>query len=256
MYPIKAHTLLGHRRVRQTIILIWIMAALSGSPIAFFNRVTEQPDGSMRCRIIFSEESTVNKRGWIIYKYVEFTFFFALPLLLQLILYSIIAWKLKQKQERPLADRERPVADAEIPLEQTRPLSGRGDNGARSADKSKKQAIRMLTTCVLVYFISYLPIQVLLFYNTVTHKQLPNIWLTQAILTTLAFINSAANPIIYYSCNKLYRTGLRDMYYRCLCRGWANRLGIQRGTPSSGRSSSRSGRRGTITNSIKTTSLH
>lgn len=41
--------------------------------------------------ILFDDEETSGQR-WLIYKYAEFTLFFALPLTTQLVLYFIIAF--------------------------------------------------------------------------------------------------------------------------------------------------------------------
>lgn len=55
----------------------------------------------------------------------------------------------------------------------------------------------MLIMSVIVYFLSYSPQQVLLIYDTFKPSQFHENWTVHVFTMIIAYINSAANPILY-----------------------------------------------------------
>lgn len=235
VYPLRAHAILSTRRVKRAIICIWVAAVLCSCPTAIFNRLTGK-----YCELKISDDPVVQRHGRLVYKYLEFTLFFVLPLLIQLVLYIKIAIALGSRQRQALSE------EAQQPLDRS---SRNSRSSARSERRSSRQAVIMLATCVVVFFISYLPIQVLLFYETFMSKPFHLTWVARAVVLILLYINSASNPVIYYTCNATYQKKFREMY------GCVD--GFKRkGTESSDRGSDRSGRRGMLTSSIRMNGLH
>jgi thyrotropin-releasing hormone receptor len=55
----------------------------------------------------------------------------------------------------------------------------------------------MLIASVTIYFLSYSPHQILLIYNTFSEVEFGATWVFFVFVTILAYVNSAANPVIY-----------------------------------------------------------
>ena len=66
---------------------------------------------------------------------------------------------------------------------------------------------------VIVYFLSYSPQQVLLIYDTFKPSQFHENWTVHVFTMIIAYINSAANPILYSIFSQNFRKNVP--HHRC-----------------------------------------
>ena len=79
--------------------------------------------------------------------------------------------------------------------------------------RSRKGVVKMLIASVSVYVLSYTPAQIPLFYNLTSPTPFRASWTFLVLVTTLAYANSAANPIIY----AVFSHNFRHLFHRLLC---------------------------------------
>ncbi|KAK3097905.1 hypothetical protein FSP39_014315 [Pinctada imbricata] len=78
--------------------------------------------------------------------------------------------------------------------------------------KARKGVVKMLAASVIVYIVCYAPPQVLLIYNTVSDAHFQSTWLFMVFCYVVAYINSAANPILY----SIFSQNFRKNFKKCL----------------------------------------
>lgn len=230
----QAHALLTKRRITIATCVIWVVSICCAIPTAVFLRVMTIGDGKSHCILALSADRATHDKLKPIYKYLEFTFFFAIPLIVQVTLYILISKRLhestaklrisldhtneKQKAavHSKLQSSQRSTTSDEAPGEKPGGYPPKKhstvDWKSTNTIRSRQHVIRMLTACVVVYFLSYTPVQVLLFYDTFSKQPFHQTWTLRAILNGLGFINAAANPIIYCAFSQMYRSRFRVMY--------------------------------------------
>jgi thyrotropin-releasing hormone receptor len=81
------------------------------------------------------------------------------------------------------------------------------------AIKARKGVVKMLIASVIVYFLSYAPLQVPLFYDLISVKPFKHNWSFLVLILTLGYVNSAANPILY----SIFSQNFRRQFHRVLC---------------------------------------
>lgn len=137
------------------------------------------------------------------YKMAEFLAFFLGPVLIQIVLYSIISKHLFMGTE-------------DLYRKQTiREQSGLQKEKDSDAIKARKGVVKMLIATVVVYFVSYAPVQIPLFHNLVAHEPFKRNLPFLVLVMTLAFINSAANPVIYSVFSQNFRRKFAHVLCRC-----------------------------------------
>ena len=70
----------------------------------------------------------------------------------------------------------------------------------------------MLIASVTIYFISYSPHQVLLFYNTFAKARFEQTWVYVVFVTAMGNINSAANPVLYCIFSQNFRQKFKKIF--------------------------------------------
>ncbi len=207
----KAHLLCSRRRMLTVIALIWPTVCLLGLPIALYNQLlpkieTPNPDKSQQsnavaiqqyCRLRFPGNHAMY---FVTFKYMEFALFYLIPMVLQIVCYSVIGKHLFAGSKE---------------LHRRRVVWG-GDNGGQKdavseALKARKGVVKMLMASVLIYFISYSPHQILLFYNTFSHAPFHQTWFFLVLVTAMGYVNSAANPILYCIFSQKFRLKFRSI---------------------------------------------
>jgi hypothetical protein len=94
-----------------------------------------------------------------------------------------------------------------------------GHTRERDSDaiKARKGVVKMLIATVVVYFLSYAPVQVPLFYNIASPTPFKQNWSFVVLVMTLGYVNSAANPILYSIFSRNFRLKFAQVLCRC-CR--------------------------------------
>ena len=96
--------------------------------------------------------------------------------------------------------------------------TGNGNQKEKDSDaiKARKGVVKMLIASVLVYFISYAPTQVPLFYNVISPVPFSQKWSFLVLVMTLGYVNSAANPILYMIFSQKFRQKFFYVLVSCL----------------------------------------
>ncbi|ESO94528.1 hypothetical protein LOTGIDRAFT_72565, partial [Lottia gigantea] len=185
IHPIKAHILCNRRRIVVVIALIWPSSCLAGAPTLIFNQILPgHPNlpGLKYCMLSFPQNPDLY---FLVFKYTEFGLFYVFPLMIQVALYCIVAKHLFMGSEK--LHRRLTVLDE----------NGFAKERSSEAVQARKGVVKMLIMSVVVYFVSYSPHQVLLVYNTFNPKHFHDNWTFRVFVMIIAYINSAANPILY-----------------------------------------------------------
>jgi thyrotropin-releasing hormone receptor len=139
----------------------------------------------------------------MIFKIIESVLFYFLPLSVQLTMYAFITKHLFIGSER--LHRTYTVRDR----------NGMSMERYSEAIQARKGVVKMLMVSVIVYFLSYSPNQVLLIWNTVRPQSFHESWSFLVFTMIVAYINSAANPILYSIFSQNFRECFRDILCRC-----------------------------------------
>ncbi|ESO88165.1 hypothetical protein LOTGIDRAFT_62390, partial [Lottia gigantea] len=199
VFPIKAHILCTRKKIICIIMLIWPAAVFCGLPTVLFNRVIPLRPGHeiALCQLIFPYN---HLSVFLSFKYVESGIFYFLPILTQVILYCVIGRKLYASTEE-LCTRF-----------QMRQNAKNQTDRASETIRARKGVVKMLIASVVIYFISYSPIQIHLLYNTFSDSPLPASWSFLVFVMTMTHVNSAANPILYC----IFSQNFRRNFKKCL----------------------------------------
>ena len=203
VYPIKAHALCSRKRMMSVVCAIWPSTLLLASPVAVWNTLLAPQAGSELkfCVLRFPGNQRLYQT---LFKYGEFLLFYLLPLLIQLVCYSVVCKQLfagAAKLHR-------------VSWRTMRRSVGMGSSKVRNKGKSqhwseamqaRRDVVKMLIVSVAIYFISYLPHQVLLFYNTFSPTSFHRTWIFLALVTAMGYVCSASNPILCYIFSRAFR---------------------------------------------------
>lgn len=207
VFPLKAHILCTRRHTTITMIIVWTIAVAFGLPTTIF--VTVVPIGFNAsvgfCQLVFP---ATEPSMYFTFKYVEAVVFYFLPLLIQLVCYIIIGKHLFLSVEA-------------LHSNLTHKDHARDDNGRlREAIKTRRGVVKMLIASVTIYFLSYSPHQILLIYNTFSEVEFGATWVFLVFVTILAYVNSAANPVIYCIFSQNFRNNFATIIF---CRYYKGR---------------------------------
>ena len=155
-----------------------------------------------------------------IFKYIESCMFYMVPMLIQIICYSVIG--------KHLFSGSKELHRNHVVINQD------GVQRERQSDTMRQRigVVKMLIASVIIYFISYSPHQVLLFYNTFSHAPFHTTWPFLVFVTAMGYINSAANPILYCIFSQKFRLKFKVIFLgQCMRRepGKENRMQLKAG---------------------------
>lgn len=173
---------------------------MCGLPIALYNQVVQIPPpeaGISFCFPLFPDQA----RDTTIFKFTEFFVFYFVPVCIQIALYSVIGRRLYASTD-----------ELTTKFQMRKENSCKTDRAAETI-KARKGVVKMLFSSVIVYVVCYAPPQILIFYNTFSHSPLRETWSFIAFVNVIAYINSAANPILY----AIFSQNFRRNYRKCLC---------------------------------------
>lgn len=198
VHAMKAHLWIRRRNAVKALCIVWTVACVAALPTVFFNQVRRRHPHAPELCIMLLPGPAYNL---LIYKYAEFFVFFLGPVILQLVLYVLIGIKLMESTRQLRQNGGLNSSSATAATSLTTSSNPRES----AAMKKRKSVVKMLIACVVVYFISYLPVQVPLLWNSFANAPLKTNWAFYAFLMTMGQINSAANPVFYGIFCKNYR---------------------------------------------------
>lgn len=197
IHPIRAHILCNRRRIGLVIGLVWPASCLAGVPTLIFNRVASgHPELNVEyCMLTFPMD---HEFYYLMFKYLEFGFFYVAPLIVQVVLYALVSRQLFMGSEK--LHRRLTVLDE----------NGLAKERSSEALMLRKGVVKMLIMSVVVYFLSYSPQHVLLLYQTLRPAHFHDTWTVNVLVMIVAYINSAANPILYSIFSQNFRKNFRE----------------------------------------------
>lgn len=199
VHPIQAHIVCSRRHTLLAIGVIWPLSILCGLPTIFFNTLRSlAPSVPVTlCLIHFPGDHVT---GSAVYKGSEFVVFFLVPVVVQVALYCVIGRRLFVG-----------TADLHRKMRVTDGVNQKERDP--EAIRSRRGVVKMLIASVVVYFVSYAPAQVPLFYNLLADHPFRSNWAFLVLLMTLSSANSAANPVLYAA----FSQNFRHRFKRVLC---------------------------------------
>ena len=190
--PLRA-PLISRKVCRCLIVGTWVLAAAFHSPYLFtFSLVEDQEE--KRCmnqrEVIFGETSSFG-----IYLLSGFIFFFYIPFVVLVILYSIILIKLKRQVH---------------PGEQS-------TSAEEQKTRRNRNVLKMTVAIVVAFFICWIPfsIQVVTFYFVPKNTLDCKFWVSYNVSLFMAYTNCAINPIICLTFTSNYRQAFRKLVNWC-----------------------------------------
>ncbi|CAL1526978.1 unnamed protein product, partial [Lymnaea stagnalis] len=211
VHPIKAHILCSRVRIALVVAFIWPLSIAAGTPTLLFNEMEEGGTGS-KARITFSVKLCHIRfpskpfHYFLVFKYLEFILFYVLPLIIQIMLYAKVSRQLFTRSEKL---RRIPHSDNKLSFFFFVFCCFR--ERASDALLARKGVVKMLMMSVVVYFLSYSPQHVLLVYRTFKQNDFHDMWTLNVFVSVIAYMNSAANPILYSIFSQNFRTNFRNV---------------------------------------------
>ncbi|KAL4227223.1 Olfactory receptor [Mactra antiquata] len=200
VYPLKAHIFCGRKKIVFAILLIWPTSIACGLPTVIYNQVVRPHSSAPElCMIVFPQPEYRR-----LFEYLQFVFFYLIPVVVQVVLYAVIGQKLYASTE-----------DLNARF-QMRSGSRLKPNKTSDTIKARKDVVKMLASSVLVYILCYAPPQILLLYETFSHKAFPVTFPFRVFCIVISNVNSAANPILYSIFSQNFRKNFKK-YLCCLC---------------------------------------
>lgn len=183
---------------------LWPFALATGLPTLFYNDVRIMPGKEEPyCTIMFPQK---HQTFYKMFKYLESVLFYFIPLVIQLSLYLLISKHLFTGSDR--LHRRVTVRNA----------NGSSVERHSEALKARRGVIKMLMMCVIVYFLSYSPHQILLISETIKPTTFHKNFSYQVFTMIVANINSAANPVLYSIFSQNFRKCFKKMLCPCCIR--------------------------------------
>ncbi|KAK3776128.1 hypothetical protein RRG08_046795 [Elysia crispata] len=231
VFPFKAHILCTKKRMCKLIVFIWLASCACAAPTAIFNRVRRLSQTAPQdfCITEFHRNRSVHMRYNQVFKYTESALFYLLPLILQMVCYTVIGSRLfvgLDKLYHTSGSGGRAGGGGGI-SSASRP-NGRGpaSRGPNSEPiRARRGVVKMLMASVIIYFVSYSPHQILLVYRTFWNSKggFDQTWMFHVLTTILAYINSAANPVLYCIFSDNFRSKFKVIFKQLVGDGCCGR---------------------------------
>jgi len=94
VYPLRSKFLREKKHVTQITLFVWLFSLICASPNFIYLRVIKLPSSRRSCLLQYSNDYSQHQRIYIIYKSIESTIFYFIPLLIQIYSYIRIARQL------------------------------------------------------------------------------------------------------------------------------------------------------------------
>ncbi|BHF74897.1 hypothetical protein SprV_0501798500 [Sparganum proliferum] len=230
-HPMRAQTLCSVNRALKIIAGIWIFCT-AYNVVWLFTLETQTVSYRMG-----TYEKCTFKYARVYYGIVymlDFLLFYALPLGLIFVMYLQItfqlftinrpSWFLKGKRKEDESEDagkmirrrfQRPSLRKINPVEslQTRGHLCMANRLGSRAVQSRKQVVKMLMAVVFLFAIFWLPYRAWVVYNSFAIQPRVDYWFT-LFARTMAYLNSAVNPILYNAMSKKFRRSFKTLLTR------------------------------------------
>ncbi|RUS90040.1 hypothetical protein EGW08_002227 [Elysia chlorotica] len=214
VFPFKAHILCTKKRMCKLIVFIWLASCACAAPTAIFNRVRRLSQTAPKdfCLTEFHRNRSVHMRYNQVFKYTESALFYLLPLALQMACYTVIGSRLFVGLDKLYHTSGGGGGISSASRPNGRGPASRGPNS--EPIRARRGVVKMLMASVIIYFVSYSPHQVLLVYRTFWNSNggFDTTWMFHVLTTILAYINSAANPVLYCIFSDNFRSKFKVIF--------------------------------------------
>ncbi|NWW30890.1 TRFR protein, partial [Panurus biarmicus] len=201
-HAIKAQLLCTVSRARRIIASLWLFTSLY-CLMWFFLVDTTQVTFSDGAQVICGYR--VSRSLYMPIYFLDFAFFYVIPLGLATVLYGLIARILFVS---PVPGTPQRSFLGSTPQGSSLPLSCRGSRGILS---SRKQVTKMLAVVVALFAVLWLPYRTLVVVNSFVDPPYLNTWFL-LFCRLCIYLNSAINPIIYNLMSQKFRAAFRKLY--------------------------------------------
>ncbi|CAD5215380.1 unnamed protein product [Bursaphelenchus okinawaensis] len=183
VFPIHARQFCTKQNVITMVCIVWFTAFSFSLPYALAHVKLSK---SNKCTNMY-EASTI----WLLYKWFEFMTAYSIPCTVMVILYGKVACVLWAKNSMLHNTESRNVGD---------------DRQRGEPLYIRRNVIKMLVACVLLYFICYSPIQGVFIAGAMFGPSSRPPYQVVLLLNALAVMCSACNPLLYTLFSRKFRT--------------------------------------------------
>ncbi|XP_062992181.1 pyroglutamylated RF-amide peptide receptor [Elgaria multicarinata webbii] len=204
VHPLKMKWQYTNRRAYTMLGIVWLLAAVVGSPMWHVQRLENKYDFLYEKEYVCCLEEWASPVHQKVYATFILVILFLLPLMLMLLLYSKIGYELWIKKR---------VGDASV-------LQTIHGNEMSKISRKKKRAIIMMVTVVVLFAICWAPFHVMHMmieysnfereYDDVTIKMI------FGIVQVIGFSNSICNPIVYAFMNENFKKNFLSAICFCI----------------------------------------
>ncbi|XP_015272586.1 PREDICTED: pyroglutamylated RFamide peptide receptor [Gekko japonicus] len=206
VHPLKMKWQYTNRRAYTMLGIVWLAAAIVGSPMWHVQRLENKYDFLYEKRYVCCLEEWASPVHQKIYATFILVILFLLPLMLMLLLYSKIGYELWIKKR---------IGDASV-------LQTMHGSEMSKISRKKKRAIIMMVTVVVLFAVCWAPFHVIHMmieysnfereYDDVTIKMI------FGIVQIIGFSNSICNPIVYAFMNENFKKNFTSAICFCVIR--------------------------------------
>ncbi|KAI1723523.1 7 transmembrane receptor (rhodopsin family) domain-containing protein [Ditylenchus destructor] len=204
IHPMKAARFCSRNNILCIVLGIWL-----------FNLVFQAPYLALYIAVPIPGETAIslchNTQGnhpyWLTFKWVEMVVSFVVPCLVSVVLYTIICrelWStssLLNKAQNSIVSHKNGKSKEKNPVTET--LAAR------------RSVVKMLITCVVLFYVCYIPMESFFVYGFFWHARLPIPHEGLLVITSMVCGISAFNPFLYTLFSKTFRARVRQIIVSC-----------------------------------------
>ncbi|XP_077576938.1 thyrotropin-releasing hormone receptor-like [Stigmatopora nigra] len=207
-HPIKAQFLCTLSRAKKIILLVWALTSIYCIMWLFLSDTqTLVYDNA----VLVSCAYKVSRSQYLPIYFIDFAFFYVLPLMLATVLYGLIARILILT---PLpADPKESTSRWGRGTSKIGGRSIRASSNSSSTAASRRQVTKMLAVVVILFALLWMPYRTLVVVNSFLDKAYLDNWFL-LFCRLCIYLNSAINPVIYNVMSQKFRAAFKKL---CHC---------------------------------------
>ncbi|CAM4726463.1 unnamed protein product [Leuciscus chuanchicus] len=206
VHPLKIKRQCTPQRAYRMLVVVWIAAMVTGSPMLFVQQLEVKYDFLYDLHHVCCQERWSSSAHRKEYATFILVFLFLLPLAAMLILYTRIGIELWIRKQ---------VGDSSV-------LNAMNQREVSKIFRKKRRAIKMMVTIVVLFTVCWAPFHTvhMLFEYSYLNKKYDDITINMIIAVTQAigFSNSFNNPIIYAFMNENFQKNCMSTLSLCIRR--------------------------------------